>query len=292
VRAHQLQPFGEEQLRSRQRGQPGPGRGQHLQRARHTVHCHQRHRAGGQQRDEAQPDLGDDRQGALAAGEQLRQVVPRVVLGQADQPAHHAAVRQDGLDPGELLAHAAVAHHPQAARVGRDQTADGGRGTRREVDADVQAVRAGVLLQLLQSHAGARGDLALQHVDVLDAGEPAQAEQHLAAGRDRRTDEAGVAALHGDRDARLGARPDDRGHLVGRGRAHHAPGLTGEPPGPVRLVRRPQVRIHQHVLRADDLPEAVLQIAHDSTRRRTVCSIARSWSSTSSVKPPPMSVIR
>jgi len=52
---------------------------------------------------------GDDSQRALRAGEQLGQVVPGVVLGQAGEAAHHRTVGEYRLHAGHLGPHAAVA---------------------------------------------------------------------------------------------------------------------------------------------------------------------------------------
>ena len=72
------------------------------------------------------------------------------------QPAEDRAVGEHRLEPDDLGAHAAVAQHPDAARVRRDQAADVAESRAREVDAEVEPGRPGVLLQRCQRHAGAR----------------------------------------------------------------------------------------------------------------------------------------
>jgi len=68
---------------------------------------------------QAQHDAGDDAQRALAADEQLLQVVARVVLHHLVQAGDDGAVGQHPFEPEHQLARHAVADHAIAAGVGR-----------------------------------------------------------------------------------------------------------------------------------------------------------------------------
>jgi hypothetical protein len=94
--------------------------------------------------------------------------------------------------------------------------------------------------------------------------------RNVAADRHAATDQTGVATLERDGDARVRTRAYDRGDLGGVRRPDHAAGLAGEPPGPVRLVRRLEIRIDQYVPFPDDAGEHIHEVAHDSTRSRMV----------------------
>jgi hypothetical protein len=75
---------------------------------------------------------------------------------------------------------------------------------------------------------------------------------------------------NGDGHAGVRTRPDDRGDLAGVAGRTTQRASAGEPPGPVRLVRRLEIRVDEHVPFADDAGQDVDQIAHDSTRSRIV----------------------
>ena len=207
----------------------------------------QRHRPARKLRYQPQPYPRDDAQRALAAGEELGEVVPGVVLGQSGEPADHRTVGEDRRKSGDLVAHAAVPQHPDAAGVGGHQPADRSRRTGREVHAEVQPGCPGVRLELLQGHPGADGHLRFEHVDGFQVDQSGHADEDLVRTGHPAVDQARVAALHQDRRAGVGAGPDDGRHLGGRRRPDHTPGGTGEPAGPVRLVRRPQVGVHEDV---------------------------------------------
>ena len=160
------------------------------------------------------------------------------------------------------MAHAAVAQHVHASRVGRDHAAYGRRVSRAHVHAEVPSAAPDVRLEDRQGYARSDGDFAGDLVDRLDV---AQAEHRhddlgprraaLVAGSRgsgaAATDQPRVAALgHGSRPDLTtgskhrrnlldGAGPDDR-----RGDAVKAP-------GPVGLIGCAEIRVGQDVRRTD-----------------------------------------
>jgi hypothetical protein len=195
----------------------------------------------------------------LRAHEERRQVVARVVLREALEARDDRAVGEHGLDAGRAGASRPVAQGASAAGVAGDDPADRARVPGGEVQAGVVAGAATGVLEGGQRRARAHGDLAERVVDGADVVEPRQREQDLAAAWHARTNEAGVAALGDDRRARVRAGAHDRGDLARVGRAHHEPGGASEPPGPVALVGRPQLRIVEDVAVSDDVHERVSQ---------------------------------
>ncbi len=188
--------------------------------------------------------LGQHAERALAADEQLLEVVPGVVLGRAVEPADHATPSaRTASSPATWAAHRAVPHDPLAAGVRRDHAADGG------------GARASPGRRRGPSRAGGRGPAPTPGWRrPRRAPTPcrpwtrrrrrrpcgAVLSSDLATGRDAAADQAGVAALHHDRRRPAVAQTPSTvaptwsvsaGRTTGRGPAV-------EPPGPVGLVRR------------------------------------------------------
>src|ERR1035438_6639637 len=151
----------------------------------------------------------------------------------------------------------------RAARVARDDAADRARVARCEVQAGVLPGRPACRLQRGERRPGADRDLAERLVDLADCVQPGQRQQHLAAARYARADEAGVAALRHDRRAEVGADAQDLGDLGGVGRANDDRGGSPEAAGPVALVRRAELRVLERMALADDVRERLSQV-HDA----------------------------
>ena len=118
------------------------------------------------------------------------------------------------LDPEAAGAGIAVAQDMDAACVGGEHTADGGRAFGGEREGEEAARGAGGLLH------GGEGDAGLGHEDVfgrVDGADAAQAVEHEDDGRgmagpgghELAADKAGAAAIGHDRDAALGAGGDE-----------------------------------------------------------------------------------
>ena len=130
----------------------------------------------------------------------------RCQAGSRPSPSASTASR-----PTTCCAGAAVAQHPLAAGVGRDQAADGRRVAGGEVDAEVQPQGPDRPLQCGKGHPGADGDLAGDLVDRPDVAQPATSTARpRPSGRHAAADEPGVAALGHDRLRRTGRRSPAR----------------------------------------------------------------------------------
>jgi hypothetical protein len=91
-------------------------------------------------------------------------------------------------------------------------------------------------------------------VIVAHAVHPRKRQHHLVAGRARRAaaDEAGVAALRDERDARFGAGRDDRGDLGGRTGPHDGERGAAVAAAPVGQVRGGVRGVGEDLAGADD----------------------------------------
>ncbi len=194
------------------------------------------------------------------------------------QPAEDGAVGQDRLDPDDLGPHAAVAEHPDAARVGGDQPADGGRATGRPGRPRSRARRPGRAAAARSSrHAGARGHLCRDRrrpVPARSAGPGSAAPRRRPVPR-RRPGRCCRPAQRPRAPAAAHSRTTAATSTVDAGRTTQRARAV-EPAGPVHLVRPPAGR--DRPVRADGptTSRSVVLQRHDRTRSRMVCGIARS----------------
>jgi hypothetical protein len=114
---------------------------QKAQRRVRVRHHHQRRPGRGGLREKPQRRRRDDAQRPLRPDHQVAQVVAHVVLAQARQRVHHAAIGQHRLDPEAQVARIAVAQHVDPARIGRQKPADPGRALRGERQRKDQVLR-------------------------------------------------------------------------------------------------------------------------------------------------------
>ena len=142
-------------------------------------------------------------------------------LGSAVQPADDRAVGEHRLEPDDLRAHAAVAQHPLAAGVGRDQAADGAESRAAKSTPKSSPRGRTRLLQRGNSHAGADRDLRRERVDRPIVAQPrrATARPRPSTGTPPPTSPVLPPCGH-DRDAvrGAGARPLPRPRSVVAGR--------------------------------------------------------------------------
>ena len=121
-------------------------------------------------RDQAQFGARDDAERALAADEQLLEVVAGVVLEHAIERGEHRAVGEHGFDAEHEVAHHSVAQDAQAAGVGRDVAADGGAVARAEVERETPCRASSAARCTWPSlRSRLRTQRAPGHVDALDA---------------------------------------------------------------------------------------------------------------------------
>ena len=200
---------------------------------------------------------------------------------------------QHHLEPHHLRAHASVAQHADAARIGGDHAADGRAVARGEVDAELEAGASRMGLQRSEANARAGGHLTGSRVDGLQRGEPGEAQQHLSAAGHAGPDKPRIASLNGDRHPRGAARTQHRRNLFGAGRTDHHRGRGAETPGPVDFVRAAQLRIGEDVRIADDRAQCLCERARvcaHSSLSRTATGRARNCAQAASGSGPETSV--
>jgi hypothetical protein len=144
----------------------------------------------------------------------MLEVIAGVVLAQVLQTVPDLAVRQHRLQSQHQVARGPIAQHLGAAGVGRDHPAHRGRAFRGETQRKAPAHLGGRGMHLRKRHAGLGGQGVVIGVDLADRPHPLGGEQDLAL-RDLAAHKAGVAALDGDRLARLETDADHGGDLVG-----------------------------------------------------------------------------
>ena len=207
----------------------------------------------------------DDAERALAADEEVAQVVAGVVLAQAGQPVPDLAARRHDFEAEAEIAGVAVAQHLRAAGIGRQVAADGAAALGGQAEREQQTLRGDRLLQRLQHAAGLDGDGEVGRVDAAHAVQAAEAQHHLGTARigHGTTDQAGVAALRDDRRAVQRAGLHDGRDFGGGGRAHDGKRMAAVALAPVDFVGR-QVA-------ADEQPGAAhrgAQAVEQARRRR------------------------
>ena len=132
---------------------------------------------------ETEADAGDDGQGALGSGEQRRQRIASVVLHETGKAPDHRSVREDRLDPHDLLAHHAVPEHVYAAGVGGDHASHRGGIARAHVHPEHPAGPPDVLLQKRKGRPGPHGHLPRDLIDRLQVAKAQGREDDLGPRR-------------------------------------------------------------------------------------------------------------
>ena len=233
------------------------GAGQQLDGVGRRGQADDGHGARGQQGVQLQRRRRDDAKRTLGADQQLLEIIAGIVLAQALEAIPDLAIGQHRLDAQHLLAHHAVAQDGRAAGIGRDQPADGARAFRGHAHGEATADLGGLLVGLVQGDAGLQHHGVVDGVDIADRRQLLGREQDLAA-RDLAGDQAGIAALWGDRDALGRADADHGGDLGGRARGDQQRRLALPAAAPLDQLGRYHVRIltpaalAEHGLQAGD----------------------------------------
>ncbi|CRK12468.1 hypothetical protein BN1708_010508 [Verticillium longisporum] len=193
--------------------------------------------------------LGDDADGALAADEELLEVVARVVLAQRAEVLDDGAVGQDGLEAEDVAVQAAVAQQTQAAGVGGHVAADVARALGSEVEGEDVALLGEELVGRLENDAGVDDERAADVVKRLNLVHAAHVDDDLVEDGDRAANEAGVAALGHDGKLVVVAVLEDLADLLRRGRLEQELALAAVLAHPV-LVESLEVfrRISRHAV--------------------------------------------
>ncbi len=196
----------------------------------------------------SKPHSCHDPQRALRPDEQLVEVGADG-SGRGAAGAHDAAVGEHDLEADDEVLDLAVARRVLAGAATGDPAADRGQVEALREVADAQVVTGEFGLEVGSERAGGDLDDARLSIDVADAAQPGDVEQHAAERRNGATRDAAAAGDDRQRDALAVADRGDRGDLL-RGRrsadrgstARHVAGQrpvqSERPPVPRRCGRR------------------------------------------------------
>ena len=147
-----------------------------------------------------------------------------------------------------------MAQHLRAARIGRDQPADGGRSAPAQCQREAQGPLRGRIVQRLQDDACLAHDLASILVPQAEGIHPPQRQQQRRVARIRgcAAGHAAVAALGHDRHAMPGAERDKRGDLGSIGRRGEGDRLAAIASAPIGQPRLHQLGIAGQAALAQD----------------------------------------
>ena len=194
--------------------------GQHAADTRAEVskrheHAHRGLRLG----KKAQQALGDDRQRALRADEQVLERQSARVLHLLAADFQHRAVRKNDLQPAHIIACYAVLDRTHAARIGADVAADA-RGLFARVGRVKQTVLLNIGLQIFEQHARLDGDRHRVAVQLEHAVHAGYIQNDTTEQRNCRAYQIGARAARRDRDAVFVGVPEHAADLLGREREH------------------------------------------------------------------------
>ena len=178
-------------------------------------HAHRGFRSGQQ----AQQALGDDRQRALRADEQVLERQSARVLHLLAADFQHRAVRKDDLQPAHIIACYAVLDRTHTTRVGADVAADA-RGLFARIGRVKQAALLDIRLQILEKHTRFDGDGHGVAVKLEHAVHAGYIQNDTTEQRDCRAHQIGARAARRDRDTVFVGVPEHAADLLGRAREH------------------------------------------------------------------------
>ena len=199
-------------------------------------HARPHHRAPGNSWHQPQRGRRDDAQRAFRSDQHLLQVEAAIVLFQRGEGGKNTAIGQHRLQPQNLCAHRPVAQHLRAAGIGADEAPDRRHALAAQREGKAQARRRCRLVQIMQHHACAAGDLAGILIHRANGLQPPQRDQQrCAAGIGRGPARHGaVAPLRHDRHAVFGAELHQRRHFRRAARRRQCQRRAGVAAAPVR----------------------------------------------------------
>ena len=182
-------------------------------------------------------------------------MITSIVPGETTKVAHDASIAEYGLDSEHLGSGITEANGFQASGICCDGASDRGAATTREIDSVHKTGPRGCLLHDCYRHASAHSRQTEVSVYLWCIGQSPKADHHLAVQRHASSDQAGVAALRDNCDARRTAGRNHRSHLVGAARADDCGRAADETAGPVARMTGNHVWIGKNVPRADHIGE-------------------------------------
>ncbi len=190
-----------------------------VHRVRHVgERAHRRgHRLG--LRVQAQDDLGDDAQRALAAHHEAGEVVARAAFARLRAGANDAAIGQHHGERQHVFAHGAVTHGVGARGAGGGHATESGVGA--GVDGEEQAGVAQFVVQLQPRDPGLHGDEHVGGGHVEDAVHAGEIEADAALHREQLAFERRSGAKGDDRHVLRGGQFHRVGHVLRTFAEHH-----------------------------------------------------------------------
>jgi hypothetical protein len=171
-------------------------------------------RGGARPRKQFQAGRGDHAERALAADQQLREVVASVVLRKRCELRDHAAVSQHGFQPVREIARHAIAQHCGAAGIGGEIATDLAAAFRAETQREHAIRLQRSFLHGSQRAAGLCNQREVSGIDTADAVHPAHHQHHAARIHGRGSPHvACVATLRHDWNAQRIAQGEHGGDL-------------------------------------------------------------------------------
>ena len=183
--------------------------------SKRNEHAHRGLRLG----KKAQQALGDDRQRALRADEQVLERQSARVLHLLAADFQHRAVRKNDLQPAHIVACYAVLDRTHAARIGADVAADA-RGLFARIGRIEQAALLDIRLQILEQHTRLDGDRHRVAVQLEHAVHARYIQNDTTEQRNCRAYQIGARAARRDRDGVFVGVPEHAADLLGRAREH------------------------------------------------------------------------
>ena len=171
----------------------------------------------------------------------------------------HRTVPHHELDSHHLLAHHAVAQNVDTTGIGGDHPADRAALPRPEIDTEGQPGGRSVPMETGERHPGTHGDLRRYPIDGFHVIKTAEVHDHLTMQWHSAPDHAGVPTLRHQRRPGPGARGNDAGDVVCRGRAYDAGRSASKPSRPVDRKTGCEIVAEQNMVGSDDRDELVDQ---------------------------------
>src|SRR6185436_2800392 len=209
-------------------------------------------------RHQSQLGARHDAERALAADEQLLEVVTRIVLEHPIQRGEHRAVGEYGFDAQHEVTHHSVTQDAQPAGIGGYVAADRAAVARTQVEREHHAVFLGCALHAPELRAGLRAQRSTRHVDSLDGVHRLHRHHDVTAIRIRALHQPGEATVSDHGLTVRVTEPENGCHLLGAARPDEDVRLY--PAVKQRAAALAHRRTREHALLTHDRAEIGLEI--------------------------------
>ena len=210
----------------------------------------------------AQQALGDNRQRALRADEQVLERQSARILHLLAADLQHRAVRKNDLQSAHIIACYAVLDRTHAARVGADVAADA-RGLFARIGRIKQTAFLDVSLQILEQHTRLDSDCHRVAVQLEHAVHVGHIQNDTTEQRNCRAYQIGARAARRDRDAVFVGVPEHAADFLGREREHERIRCAGAAAERVAQVLRRNIFLEKQAFAVrNDLPQRLFVDLH------------------------------